>query len=70
MTGKHEKARMALNYYKNLLVFLCAAKGCDSCSVFASLGGVPSGFSSSTVGLKMFGITAEIIKKKGKTILE
>ena len=61
-----------LNYFEHYLVFDSAVSGCVLTSAFASLVGVPVGFASSAVGMKICAITTRIkkyesiIKKKKK----
>ena len=46
------------------LVFVSTVSGCVSISVFASLVGVPVGITSTSLGLKICGLTAGIEKYK------
>ena len=61
-----------LNYFEHYLVFDSVVSGCVLTSAFASLVGVPVGFTSSAVGMKICAITTRIkkyesiIKKKKK----
>ena len=62
----------ALNYFQHLLILISIVTGCVFISAFTSLNGIPIGFPSSSVGLKIFVITAgmkkyeSIIKKRKK----
>ena len=53
-----------LNYFEHFLVFVSAASGFLSVSAFASLVGVPVGFTSSVARIKTCAITAGIKKYK------
>ena len=68
MSEKHEKKSTYLNYVKNLLILASTITGCISISIFASLVAVPVGIASSTVGIRICAITAEI--KKYKSIIK
>ena len=65
-----------LNYFEHYLVFDSAVSGCVLTSAFASLVGVPVGFASSAVGMKICAITTRIkkyesiIKKKKKSMIK
>ena len=64
-----------LNYFEHLPVFFSAVSGCVSMFAFASLVGVPVGFTSFAVGLRICAITAGIksisqLKKKEKSIMK
>ena len=60
MIKKHKIACTALNYIEQLLVLIYVAAGSVSISAYASLIGSPLGIASSTVGLKVYAITAEV----------
>ena len=60
MSEKHKKVCRALNYFEHFLVFISAVSGCVLISPFALLVGVLVGITSSAVGRKICGITAEI----------
>ena len=72
VSEKHKKVCRVSNYFEDFLVFVYAAIGCVSVSVFASLNGVPVVIASSAVGLNICAsITGikkykSIIKKKRK----
>ena len=71
MSIKHEKVCAALNYIEHLLILASAVTGCITISDFDSSLGIPIGIMSSSIGLKIYGITAEIkeyksINKKDK----
>ena len=68
MSEKHEKKSTYLNYVKNLLILASTITGCISISIFASLVAVPVGIATSTVGIRICAITAEI--KKYKSIIK
>ena len=68
MSEKHRKVCMALNFIKQLHIFVSAITGCVSISAFASLVGITIGIASSAVGLKIFAITTGI--KMYKSIIE
>ena len=67
MSEKYKKTCKYFNYIENLLILVSTYTGCVLISVFASLICVPVGVTSSTVGIKISLITAEIkIKKYNK----
>ena len=72
MNKKHKKVYIVLNYIKHLLILLSIVIECVSISTFASLAGIPTWITSSTIGLKFCVITTGvkkyklIIKKKKK----
>ena len=57
---------MVLNYIKHLhlVIIIVKVTGCISISAFASLVGISTGSTSSSVGLKVYTITARINKNK------
>ena len=57
---------MVLNYIKHLhlVIIIVKVTGCISISAFASLVGISTGSTSSSVGLKIYAITARINKNK------
>ena len=67
-----QKNCRVLNYIEHSLIVISTITGCVSISTFASLVGIPIGIANSTIGLKMFVITAaikkyeSIIKKKSE----
>ena len=67
MSDKHKKFCITLNYIEHFLILVFAVTGCISISAFASLLGIPSGITSSVIGLKIWSITAGI--KKYKSII-
>ena len=67
MSDKHKKFCITLNYFEHFLILVFAVTGCISISAFASLLGIPSGITSSVIGLKIWSITAGI--KKYKSII-
>ena len=60
MSEKYKKVCRYLNYVEQFLVFISAASGCVSISVFTSLVAVPVGIVSSAVGSKAFALTGGI----------
>ena len=66
MSKKYKKVCKALNYFYHFLVFVSAVTVYLSILAFASLVGIPVGFTSSAVGLKICAITAGIKKYKVK----
>ena len=52
MSKKHRKACPTLNYIRHFLILASAITGCVSISALASLIGIPTGISSSAIGLK------------------
>ena len=67
MSDKHKKFCITLNYIEYFLILVFAVTECISISAFASLLGIPSGITSSVIGLKIWSITAGI--KKYKSII-
>ena len=53
MSKKHKKVCRALSYVEHLLILALGVTGCVFIYVFASLGGIPRGVTSSSVGLKI-----------------
>ena len=68
MSGKYKKTCNYLNYVKCMFVWASTVTGCISKSAITSLVAVPVSVASSTVGLKICGITASI--KKYKSIIK
>ena len=60
MSKNNKKVCIILNYIENFLILASAATSCDSVSFFSSLVGIPIGITSSVMGLKNCGTTAEI----------
>ena len=60
MIKKHKIACTALNYIEQLLILIYVAARSVSISAYASLIGIPLGIVSSTLGLKIYSITAEV----------
>ena len=61
MSKKHKKVCTTLNYIEHFLILASTITGCISISAFASLICIPTGMTSSGIGLKIFAITAGII---------
>ena len=68
MSKKHKKVYTALNYIEHFLILASTITGCISISAFASLLGIPVGYTSSAIGLTICAIAAGI--KKYKSILK
>ena len=68
MSKKHEKVYIVLNYIEHLLVLTSTVSGWVFISNFACLVGFPRGIPNSSIGLKMYVITAGI--KKYKSIIK
>ena len=68
MSKKHKKVCRVLNYIDRTFIAISAFTGFVSISAFASLVGIPIGFTSSAIGLKICVITAGI--KKYKSIIQ
>ena len=68
ISKKHKKVCATLNYIEHLLILISRITGCISFSYFAFLFGIPIGFTSSAIGLKIFAITTEV--KKHKSIIK
>ena len=64
MSEKYKKTCKYLNYVKPLLILVSAVTGCISISVFASLGCVPVGITSFSLGVEICTTTAGNIKYK------
>ena len=64
MNEKYKKVYAALNYSEHFLILSSTITGQISISAFASLFGIPLGFTSSAIGLKICSITAGIKKFK------
>ena len=60
MSNEHKKVCRTLNYIEPFLVLAFAITGCVTISAFASLFGVPIGFTSSAIGLKSCATTVGI----------
>ena len=58
MSRKHKKVCTTVNYVEHFLILASAITGCISISAFASLLAIPIRITSSTIGLKICGITA------------
>ena len=50
MSKKHKKVCRVLNYIRHSLIVISTITGCVSISAFVSLGGIPTGITSSTIG--------------------
>ena len=68
MSVKHKKVCATLNYIEQLLILAFTVTGCIWISAFASLLGIPIGFTSSAIVLKICARAAEI--KKYKSIIK
>ena len=68
MSEKYKKTCKYLIYVEHLLILVWAVTGCASISAFASLIAIPVGITTSSVGIKICAITAEI--KKYKSIIK
>ena len=68
MSKKHEKVYIVLNYIEHLLVLTSTVSGWVFISNFACLVGFPIGIPNSSIGSKMYVITAGI--KKYKSIIK
>ena len=68
MSKKHKKVCTTLNYIEHFLILASTMTGCISISTFASLIGIPTGITSSEIGLKIYAVTAGI--KKYKSIIK
>ena len=60
MSKKHKKVCKVLNCIERLLVLISTNTGCVSISAFVCLVGIPTGITSSVIGLKICVITAGI----------
>ena len=68
MSEKYKKTCKYLIYVEHLLILVWTVTGCASISAFASLIAIPVGITTSSVGIKICAITAEI--KKYKSIIK
>ena len=68
MSKKHKKVCRVSNYIKPLLILISKNTGCVSISAFVCLVGIPTGITSSVIGLKICVITAGI--KRYKSIIK
>ena len=68
MSRKQKKVFTTLNYIKHFLIFAFAITRCISIAAFTSLIGIPTGITSSAIGLKICAIAAGI--KKYKSIIK
>ena len=68
MSRKHKKICTTLSYIEHFLILASAITECISISAFASILGIPTGITSSALGLKICAITAGI--KKYKSIMK
>ena len=68
MSEKYKKTCKYLIYIEHLLILVWTVTGCASISAFASLIAIPVGITTSSVGIKICAITAEI--KKYKSIIK
>ena len=68
MSKKHKRICRILNYTDHSLIVVSTITVCISISTFAYLVGIPIGFTSSAIGLKVCAITAGI--KKYKSIIK
>ena len=64
MSKNHKKDFRFLSYIDRSLIVISTITGCASISAFTSLVGIPTGISSSVIGLKVCVITAGIKKYK------
>ena len=75
MSNKHKKVRRVLNYIEHSLILVSKFTGCGFIYTFASLVDIPTGTTSSAIGLKIRTITARIknyksiIKKKKRSMI-
>ena len=60
MSRNHKKVCATLNYVEHLLVLAYTITGCILFSAFAFLIGIPTGVTSSAIGLKICAITTGI----------
>ena len=68
MSEKYKKTCKYLIYVEHLLILVSTVTGCASISAFASLIAIPVGITTSSVGIKICAITAEV--KKYKSIIK
>ena len=52
ISEKHKKICTTLNYIEHFLILASTITGCISISAFSSLTGIPTGVTSSAIGLK------------------
>ena len=64
MSNNHKKDFRILNYINRSLIVISTITGCVSISAFTSLVGIPTGITSSVIGLKVCVIIAGIKKYK------
>ena len=67
ISKRYKKVYRALHYTEHLLILISTVTGCVSISDFASLAGIPIGFTSSVIGMKICVIIAGIKKYKSIT---
>ena len=60
MSMQHHKLCRVLNYLGHRLILASVITGCASISAFASLLGIPTGITSSAIGLKICATAAAI----------
>ena len=68
VSKKHKKVCTTLNYIEHVLILVSTITRCVSIFVFASLVGIPIGFTSSAIGLIICAVTSGI--KKYKSIIK
>ena len=68
ISKKHKKVCTTLNYVEQFLILGSTISGCVSISAFGSLVSIPIEITSSTVGLKIWVVTAAI--KEYKSIIK
>ena len=66
MNKKHNKICTTLNYIEHFLILAFTTTACVSIFVVASLVGIPIGFTSSGIRLKICAINAEVKKYKSE----
>ena len=64
ISKKHKKVCTILNYIQHFLILASTITGCISSFAFTFLLGIPSGITSSAIGLKICVITSGIKKYK------
>ena len=64
VSKKHKKVCTTLNYIEHVLILVSTITRCVSIFVFASLVGIPIGFTSSAIGLIICAVTSGIKKYK------
>ena len=62
VSKKHKKACRFYNYIEHLIILISTVSGYVSISAFASLVGIPIGYTISAIGLNICVITARIKK--------